>query len=425
MKIVFKLIVIIGFSFNFVIPAFAIEFFDINKPGIEKVKISVTAKGSTDIIDPLVGQLKNQLKKSLLFSVVEEDSATASYKLDINPTSSSDTISATLSGNQGSSFEAITVGMTFRSEKADYISLKSAQLGNLLIEKLMGIKGSLGSVLVWSQAKRGETRNSLVMGRLGVEKYQQLTYNLFNNTGASWGPKGENIIYSAQTGRGSEVLWQGFRPLRLKAKTVHYDQGKGSSASWGANGKIYLAKYRGDKNTDIYEYSIVYGGSGPSLEMSRKLTKHSAIETEPVLSPNGKMLAYISDRTGRPQVYLMDLSSKKVSRLSKKGSYNTSPAWSPDSNMVAFTSARKGKRSGIYRVRVNDKLGRENLVSPKGMASESPTWSPDGSMVAFQGWSKGDWKIFYVLSSGSSAERLTNSKQGVIETGPSWSSRLQ
>ena len=63
--------------------------------------------------------------------------------------------------------------------------------------------------------------------------------------------------------------------------------------------------------------------------MSRKLTKHSAIETEPVLSPNGKMLAYISDRTGRPQVYLMDLSSKKVSRLSKKGSYNTSPAWSP------------------------------------------------------------------------------------------------
>jgi len=424
MKIIFKLILTIGFSLNFVIPAFAIEFFDINKPGIEKVKISVIANGSNDIIDPLVGQLKNQLQKTLLFTVVD-DPTKASYKLDINPTSNSDTISVTLSGTQGSSFEAITVGMKFRSEKTNYISLKSAQLGNLLIKKLMGIKGSLGSILVWSESKRGDTRNSLIMGRLGVEKYQRLTYNLYNNTGASFGPKGENIIYSAQTGRGSEVLWQGFRPLRLKSKSVHYDQGKGSSASWGANGKIYIAKYRGDKNTDIYEYSIVYGGSGPSLEMSRRLTKHSAIETEPVLSPNGKMLAYISDRTGLPNVYLMDLNSKKVSRLSKKGGYNTSPAWSPDSTMVAFTSARKGSRSGIYRVRVDDKLGREKLVSPKDMASESPTWSPDGSMVAFQGWSRGDWKIFYVLSSGSSAERLTNSKQGVIETGPSWSSGLR
>ena len=33
------------------------------------------------------------------------------------------------------------------------------------------------------------------MGRLGVDNYQKLTYNLYNNTGASWGPKGENIIY--------------------------------------------------------------------------------------------------------------------------------------------------------------------------------------------------------------------------------------
>ena len=124
----------------------------------------------------------------------------ASYKVEINSTSDSDTISATLSGSQGSDFEAISVGMKFRNEKPDYISLRSAQLGNLLVEKLMGIKGSLGSILVWSQSKKGETRNALMMGRLGVENSsKKITYNLFNNTGASWGPKGLNIIYSAQT----------------------------------------------------------------------------------------------------------------------------------------------------------------------------------------------------------------------------------
>ena len=199
MKIIIKLILSLGFSLQFVIPALAIEFFDINKPGIEKVKITIVANDSDDIIDPLVGQLEKQLQKTLLFTVVKEPDQ-ASYKVEINSTSDSDTISATLSGSQVSDFEAITVGMKFRNEKPDYISLRSAQLGNLLVEKLMGIKGSLGSILVWSQSKKGETRNALMMGRLGVENStKKITYNLFNNTGASWGPKGLNIIYSAQT----------------------------------------------------------------------------------------------------------------------------------------------------------------------------------------------------------------------------------
>ena len=421
MKIIIKLILSVGISLQFVIPALAIEFFDINKPGIEKVTIAVIANDSDDIIDPLVGYLEKQLQKTLLFTVVK-DPDQASYKVEINDASDSDTIAATLSGNQGSSFEAISVGMKFRSEKTDYISLRSAQLGNLLVEKLMGIKGSLGSIVLWSQSKKGETRNSLVMGRLGIEdSTKKITYNLFNNTGASWGPKGENIIFSAQTGEGSKVFFQGIRPLRLKSKEIFFDRGRGSSASWGSNGKIYLAKYTGDKNTDIYEYSV---GSGPSLEMPRELTKHSAIETEPVLSPDGKKLAYVSDRTGQPQVYSMDLSSKKVTRISRKGGYNTSPAWSPDSSMVAFTSQKRGSKSTIYRVRIDDNLGTQTRVSPENISSESPAWSPDGSMVAFQGF-QGVWKIFYVLSSGGPAERLTNSSKWIVETGPTWSSRLR
>ncbi len=421
MKIIIKLILSVGISLQFVIPALAIEFFDINKPGIEKVTIAVIANDSNDIIDPLVGYLEKHLQKTLLFTVVK-DPDQASYKVEISATSDSNTIGATLSGNQGSDFKPFSVGMKFRNEKPVYISRRSAQLGNRLVEKLMGIKGSLGSILVWSQSKKGETRNSLMMGRLGIEdSTKQLTYNLFNNTGASWGPKGENIIFSAQTGEGSKVFFQGIRPLRLKSKEIFFDRGRGSSASWGSNGKIYLAKYTGDKNTDIYEYSV---GSGPSLEMPRELTKHSAIETEPVLSPDGKKLAYVSDRTGQPQVYLMDLSSKKVTRISRKGGYNTSPAWSPDSSMVAFTSQKRGSKSTIYRVRIDDNLGTQTRVSPENISSESPAWSPDGSMVAFQGF-QGVWKIFYVLSSGGPAERLTNSSKWIVETGPTWSSRLR
>jgi Tol biopolymer transport system component len=422
MNILFKLLLIVGVSFYLVSTALAIEYFDINKPGIEKLNLSIKTTNSTETVALLVEKLRIQMRKTLLFNVLE-DSENATFILEINPTTDDKIVSVNLTGAQGSSFEKISTGMKLRNQDDDHVDLKSSQLGNFLIKNLMGIKGALGSIVIWSESKKGESRNALVMKRFGSESQQNVTYNLFNNTGASWNPNGDAIIYSAQTGRGSDILWQGFTPLRFKSKSVYFDKGKGSSASWGVNGKLYLAKYMGDKNTDIFEYSLTQSASGPQLGKGINLTNHRAIETEAVLSPDGSKLAYISDRTGSPQVYLMDMKTKKSKRLTQKGKYNTSPAWSPDSSMIAYTSAGSGK-SSVYRVAADDPLGVANQVSPNGIHAESPVWSSDGSMVAFQAKKGPDWKIYYVLSSGSTAQRLTDSVVGVNETVPSWNSGL-
>jgi len=425
MKILFKLILIVGVSLHLVLPALAIEFFDINKPRIEKLNLSINKSGDSDLVDLLVEQLRSQMGRTLLFNILD-DTEESTFNLKISPTNDQKIVSVTLSGAQGQGFEPITTGMKFRDQDKEYVNLKSSQLGNFLIKNLMGIQGSLGGIVVWSESKKGENKNSLVMRRFGSDIQKQITYNLYNNTGVSWSPKGDAIIYSAQTDSGSNVFWQGFNPLRLKSERVFFSEGTSSSATWGNNGNIYLAKYMGDKNTDLIEYTIVSGGTGHSLEMSRKLTKHMAIETEPALSPDGKTLAYISDRTGTPQVYLLNLATKKTTRLTKKGNYNSSPSWSPDGTMIAYNGVRNSK-SVIFRVLVDDPLGFETQVSPKGMQAESPVWSSDGSIVAYQAKKTGqqNWKIYYSLSSGSSAQRLTKSKRGVDETSPSWNSGLR
>ena len=425
MKILFKLILIVGVSLYLVLPALAIEFFDINKPRIEKLNLSINKSGDSDLVDLLVEQLRSQMGRTLLFNILD-DTEESTFNLKISPTNDQKIVSVTLSGAQGQGFEPITTGMKFRDQDKEYVNLKSSQLGNFLIKNLMGIQGSLGGIVVWSESKKGENKNSLVMRRFGSDIQKQITYNLYNNTGVSWSPKGDAIIYSAQTDSGSNVFWQGFNPLRLKSERVFFSEGTSSSATWGNNGNIYLAKYMGDKNTDLIEYTIVSGGTGHSLEMSRKLTKHMAIETEPALSPDGKTLAYISDRTGTPQVYLLKLATKKTTRLTKKGNYNSSPSWSPDGTMIAYNGVRNSK-SVIFRVLVDDPLGFETQVSPKGMQAESPVWSSDGSIVAYQAKKTGqqNWKIYYSLSSGSSAQRLTKSKRGVDETSPSWNSGLR
>jgi Tol biopolymer transport system component len=94
--------------------------------------------------------------------------------------------------------------------------------------------------------------------------------------------------------------------------------------------------------------------------------------------------------------------------------------------MIAYNGVRNSK-SVIFRVLADDPLGFETQVSPKGMQAESPVWSSDGSIVAYQAKITGqqNWKIYYSLSSGSAAQRLTKSVRGVDETSPSWNSGLR
>ena len=157
MKILFKLILIIGVSLYIVLPALAIEFFDINKPRIEKLNLSINKSGDSDLVDLLVEQLRSQMGKTLLFNIVE-DSAEPSFNLKISPTNDQKIVSVTLSGAQGQGFEPITTGLKFRNQDKEYVNLKSSQLGNFLIKNLMGIQGSWVVLLYGQKLKKGKVK---------------------------------------------------------------------------------------------------------------------------------------------------------------------------------------------------------------------------------------------------------------------------
>ncbi len=382
-----KLILSMAFSILTASMLYALEFYDVSRPDIAKIKLNISAKNESALNTVLIQNMERQLKHSLLFE--NASAADAEYLLEIEKTIESGSIVSTLKSSAESGFEPLVFGVKFKKQDERYISRKSAQVSNLMLKQLFGIKGSLGSPIIYSTNNASETQvKTLFLKYHGDDGQKQLTFNLFSNYGVSWDPTGKNILYTAITARGTRVFMQGFRPLRVKSVEVFFDEGTGSAAEWGSTGRVFISKYVNRSNTDIYEYYLdgekIYGMPTPKLRESDRLTKNSAIETEPALSPDGRYLA--------------------------------------DGKFIAYASRRSGV-SSIYRI--DPKSKEENRVTPKNMNAESPTWSPDGSMIAFSGKKGGDWKIYYSLSSGGQAVRLTNSKAGLQETMPSWGPSLR
>ncbi len=129
-----------------------------------------------------------------------------------------------------------------------------------------------------------------------------------------------------------------------------------------------------DGNAEIYLLDLNNG-----LEMN--LTKNSADDYSPVWSPNGAYLAYISRRDGNDDIYILDMDSLALRNLTNHAATDQLPVWSPDSRQLAFVSDRDGN-SEVYIANIGSNE-THNLSMHDGN-DNLPTWSPDGTRIAFE-----------------------------------------
>jgi Tol biopolymer transport system component len=123
---------------------------------------------------------------------------------------------------------------------------------------------------------------------------------------------------------------------------------------------------------DIY----VIGGDGSGLT---RLTDGQGYEKHASWSPDGKRIAFVSDRDGNDEVYVMtvsggaDAGGGDLIRLTNSPDDNTYPAWSPDGRCLAFVSYLDGNL-GLWVVTV-DGRGLSRLADSADWGS-GPSWSP-------------------------------------------------
>jgi TolB protein len=152
-----------------------------------------------------------------------------------------------------------------------------------------------------------------------------------------------------------------------------------------------------------------------------RLTKDRYIDVGPAWSPDGQKLAFVSDRTGAPQLYVMNADGSGVRRLTFDGSYNTSPSWSPDGEWIAFET-RINSQFDIWKIRPTGGPSIPVVSHPR--SDEHPSWSPDGRLIAFSSTRYGRPDVYVAAGVGESrdlpARRITNRGDN---THPAWGPR--
>ena len=149
----------------------------------------------------------------------------------------------------------------------------------------------------------------------------------------------------------------------------------------------------------------------------RQITRHKHLTVSPRFSPDGKFLAYSSYHSGNQNLYITDLRQSKITRaISRRRGMNLAPAWSPDGKTMAVTLSKDGSPD-LYLI---DRQGRilERLTKKTGI-NVSPTWSPDGSKLAFVSDRSGKPQIYIMDMRSRRVQRLTF--EGSENSEPNWS----
>jgi WD40 repeat protein len=162
-----------------------------------------------------------------------------------------------------------------------------------------------------------------------------------------------------------------------------------SSPSWSPDGSaMVFSAMSTDGRADLYVYDRVE-------ETLDRLTNDWYNDVEPAWSPDGRWIAFVSDRThhgwdGSQNLFLFDLQNREMLYLTNGPWKDAGPAWSEDGEKLLFTSDREGIRN-VYSTDLSGKGRRESSFVG---AALDPQWGPGEDEFTFAGYNQGTFRLY-------------------------------
>jgi Tol biopolymer transport system component len=233
----------------------------------------------------------------------------------------------------------------------------------------------------------------------------RLTFDNRDTMGSSWSEDGKSLVFSSSRA-GIYSLW------RVPAS--------GGEPTWVAGGGIKMkhpstarAKNAVAFESWLYEVNLwrVPARPGPPLldpRLSTPLRLTDANDEwnyEPAVSPDGGRVAFVSTRSGNPEVWVTGRDGGTAMKLTSfRGARIETPRWSPDGRRLVF-SARRETRADLWVVEAAGGVP-DSLTTGPGDAV-APSWSRDGQSIYFASRRSGAWQVWKLLVSERSAAAVT------------------
>lgn len=167
-------------------------------------------------------------------------------------------------------------------------------------------------------------------------------------------------------------------------------------------------------------YTLNRKGMGDDGEGLVALTQNRHLDRMPSWSPDGRYIAFVSDRSGNFDVFRMDPDGGNVVQITHTPEAEIHPYWGPDAESIIYN--RRVSEERLYSIWITDAEGREHteILRDEELNSYAKI-SPDGQWIVFDKWWNNDetnGEIMLMDRAGGSLKRLT--RNAVYDGYPAW-----
>lgn len=265
-----------------------------------------------------------------------------------------------------------------------------------------------GAHIAFVRMQREEHHDLFVVSADGSGAARRLTFDENVLRGHTWMPSGESLVV-ASTRTGSVELWRvpftegNAAPVWLPVGAA----GASAPSMVPGSDRLLFAQDRSD--TNLWSVDLAAGGATQPFASS---THH---ERAPHLSPDGEHVAFVSYRSGSPEVWTARWDGSDLQRRTFfDGPFVDAPRWSPDGTRIAF-DARPDGHVDLHVLDLESGLIRRLTNAPTDEAV--PRWSRDGATIYFASNREGRREVWQVPALGGTPRRVTTQGGIVLEEG--------